>query len=457
MRVLPQAAIAAFGLALAALPPSASAQDRGAFEKFCAVAPTEQICPTFPRDQRDFSSNFEYMNLIKSAQDPFDYFAWQAFVALNWPATDDGNPMAVTLGAAPEAPRVWQAFKQLENIFGGDTPGTGCPAPRSKSGMTIEQLHQSDGTVLVDISGNFVVYDTRLNEVAADYVAANGLATLAGQLAAGDDARIAFPQGRDPPPGDGSGAAMPSVMIKTAWRVLADAVPAGTYFTRPAVIHVPARAAHAGLELCLHARLGLVGMHIIAKTASGNGDEWIWATFEHVDNAPTAANTRSVNSIYDDELFPGGCTSPNMLSGDRHFAFFDPDCRNCRTNLPPEREPTWADRAPFARDTSGRIAAGAQVVRCWDIFESTKAANERWHSKLRGTVWANYMLVSTQWRGAAKSPLFEHGEVPRFLTNTVLETYLQFDRKGTCLGCHATATTAAGQPSDFTFSLRHAR
>ncbi len=64
------------------------------------------------------------------------------------------------------------------------------------------------------------------------------------------------------------------------------------------------------------------------------------------------------------------------------------------------------------------------------------------------------MLVSTQWRGANASPYIEHGELPRFLSNTTLETYLQTARDGTCIGCHAEATTALGTRADSTFILR---
>lgn len=91
------------------------------------------------------------------------------------------------------------------------------------------------------------------------------------------------------------------------------------------------------------------------------------------------------------------------------------------------------------------------------FFESTADLNRRWQEKLAGTIWANYMLISTQWRGANKSPLFEHGEVPRYLVNVTMETFIQDDLKGTCLGCHAEATTKTGRHSDFTFLLRHAQ
>ena len=69
----------------------------------------------------------------------------------------------------------------------------------------------------------------------------------------------------------------------------------------------------------------------------------------------------------------------------------------------------------------------------------------------------NYRLISTQWRGSPGSKLFPNGEVPRFLTNVTLETYDQYSHGGTCMGCHATATTAAGQDANFSFFLSKAR
>ncbi len=80
--------------------------------------------------------------------------------------------------------------------------------------------------------------------------------------------------------------------------------------------------------------------------------------------------------------------------------------------------------------------------------------NEVWHTRLRDTVWSNYRLISTQWRGSPGSKLFPNGEVPRFLTNVTLETHDQYSHGGTCMGCHAKAVTAAGQTANFSFLLR---
>ncbi|MEO1613519.1 MAG: hypothetical protein AAFU55_14375, partial [Pseudomonadota bacterium] len=65
-----------------------------------------------------------------------------------------------------------------------------------------------------------------------------------------------------------------------------------------------------------------------------------------------------------------------------------------------------------------------------------------------------YMLVSSQWRGANPDPIFPNGELPRYLSNVALESYVQTDPMGTCLGCHAEARTSGGAPSDFTYLLR---
>lgn len=63
------------------------------------------------------------------------------------------------------------------------------------------------------------------------------------------------------------------------------------------------------------------------------------------------------------------------------------------------------------------------------------------------------MLVSSQWRGTNVSPFLPHGELPRFLTNTTVETLDQTDPQGTCLGGYTAARTAIGADANFTFLL----
>ena len=438
MRLRHLASTGAVALALAAGP---AARGQDFTDLVCVVPPHDRLCPVFPDDQTDFDRNFEYMVLVKGAQDPFDVFSWQAFVALNWPADGAGRPLKTGPRDRPDAPRVWQAFARRDAVM--RRPDPACAAP-GETGLAITDLVQADGSVLIDRAGNYAVFDTRLGGAAAGYIRDNGLDTAAGQRAHAGE--ISFPMGRLDAPGRAA-----SVLLKTAWRVVGPGE-AARHFTRPARIAVPAAHSETGAALCVETTLGLVGMHIVTRTASGNGNEWIWSTFEHMGNAPVAANARNVNSIYAQELFPGGCTAPDRAAA---YAFFDPDCEDCPTNTPPAGNWRWAATPPHAR-IGGAPARPGRIVRCWEIFPSTAAVNALWQDRLRGTVWANYMLISTQWRGANKSPLFAHGEVPRFLTNTTLESYLQSDTRGTCLGCHAEAQTTDGRDANFTFVLGEA-
>ena len=112
---------------------------------------------------------------------------------------------------------------------------------------------------------------------------------------------------------------------------------------------------------------------------------------------------------------------------------------------------------PHARHPDGSPVRAAQIVRCWRPAVSTREMNNTWKRILAGTVWANYSLSTTQWRGAPVGGLFPAGEVPRYLTNSTMESFLQTDANGTCLGCHIHATTPQGQPANGSFLFMNAR
>lgn len=431
-----------------------NAVERGFIDKFCIDAPHDRLCSVLPFDQTDFSSDFDYLLIEKGAQDPFDVFSWQAFVALNWPASHSGTPRTETIGDQPDAPRVWQSFARRSDIFGPDPAWKHCGEHISGGALLIEDMMQSDGSVLVDRNGSFAFYTTYANPVVESYIRENGLTNASGQHRLSATGNVAFPRGRLADKTDGRPASPPSITLKMAWRIMGSGEE-HEYLTRPGVVFIPPPRTTDGEPLCVKAKLGLVGMHIAIRTQSGNGSEWIWATFEHIANAPVAKNARNVNSIYTHDLFPDGCAAPERKQ-ETTFAFFDATCRDCSTNARPASDWRWSSSAPHARDSKGVPLPRTQAVRCWDIFESTAEVNRLWQTKLKGTVFANYMLISTQWRGTEPNPLFEHGEVPRYLTNVALETYQQFAKNGTCLGCHATAETVAGTPADFVFMLRRA-
>ena len=398
-------------------------------ETLCFEAPHDRLCPAYPHDVPDFSVFFEYMVISAGAQDPFDSHAWQSFVALNW--SDVGG------GAAQVS---WRDFDRRDTVLGLIREDA-CEGSHARSDVVVTDFEQSDGHALIDRNGNYILYETRLNSVARDYVLQENLHRLSGQRAT----KVDFPRGKN-------AEAPAPVLMKTAWTVLeADQ---DDFITAMGTVSVAADHSQNGAPMCLALRLGLVGMHIVTKVASGNGDEWIWATFEHRNNAPVAADARDVNAIYGNALFPEGCIPPDTVTRAHHL--FD-ETRGGPANAPPAAQPFWSASKPYAVDANGSRLPTSQVVRCWEIFAPTQQTNARWQQALKGTPLENYMLISAQWRGANISPYIEHGELPRFLSNTTMETYLQTERSGTCLGCHADATTAVGTPSDFTFILDEVR
>ena len=244
--------------------------------------------------------------------------------------------------------------------------------------------------------------------------------------------------------------------MKTSWKIIdaGASEEAGAYYTVDGLITVPAARSETGEALCIRTRIGLIGMHIMHRTASGNGGDWLWSTFEHVNAAPIADNSLDPNNILG-ELFNGGCRADTVES--QRYILFNPGCKDCPTNTTPQAEWKWFEDAPHARGHATRGEFGTQVVRCWKIFESTAHVNTVWQARLRDTVWSNYRLISTQWRGSPGSAVFPNGEVPRFLTNVTLETYDQYTHGGTCMGCHAKALTLAGQDANFSFFLSKAK
>lgn len=432
-------------------------------------------CPDPPVDVPEFDASFIYRFVGFDAQLPFDRFSWQSFIAANWPMNDRHQPVRDGYRHPQQGMLRWQSFApkdhvvftrdiEKENVSACATddesdPGdTGADTP-----IILHAFRQPTGEVLVDQAGNYVLYQTRINKAAASYLATHGLETPAGRKAfAQTGEAIAFPQiepamagGKDPVVTKAKHGSPGALLVKMAWRVLPKDADQNRFLTRPARIAVAAEDAVDGKPACHDVTVGLVGMHLVQRVISGNGDRWIWSTFEHVDNAPLAANARGANSFISPNLFPKGCFAPKSadLPSPGPFQFFSDHQQGAMVNQAPVEAAYWGDQPPFARNHAGVPLSPAQLVRCWKPFDGTMKTNVVWHRKLAGTVWQNYFLVGTQWVGNIGGGTFGVGEVPRYLSNVVLESFIQDSTEGTCLGCHAGARSDAGQPSNFTFLL----
>jgi hypothetical protein len=482
--VAPALAIAAGSIAQTPYVPQA---------QFCSVAGTTSLCPTIPGNigQDQGLDVLDYPGLIgrtptspnTDVQTPFDNLSWQTFVALNWTASKESSPPSVGLQSG--GARVWETWAHPDDVFHAASVQANCAKVHKKGepifsfasngkGSEVAQheeiLQASSGDPAIDIDGNWTVYERRLNAVEIAYLQAPGghkewnLTTSAGQKAfIAAKQTVAFP---DFTATKTTGA----IEVKAAWRIL-DLKKHPNDAKRFYVIHAllavaPDLVKRAGTPepICAHADLGLVAMHIIQKNASQQGLKplWFWSTFEHVDNAPMAANPCNVAA-------PDNCpylstnnvpcpTSAAVATGD--YSYFDTTEPNATVNTPPVASVGgkyfWSPNRPFAGmylTPVGSKKIGTQIARCWGIYETTAALNKQWQNALSqaGSVFANYMLVSTQWgmtyykEGTpTKSPT---DAAPNMLSNTLLETYLQNEydasngfNTGSCISCHSVAT-----------------
>ena len=464
---------------------TAASDEKDYKQNALCVDGSDRLCSTLPADLTGLKVVLGY-NPNTNAGQPgdavtqinFDYFAWQMFVALNWPADGSGNPSKTPIGQAPDAPRVWESYKTPAEVFPGNTaPGTcgdggGRLTLNQTSKLTTNSfIEPFTPYPLIDSAGNFVVYDIRMNDVEANYITSNGLQTKKGQQA--------FGKAWDLPRGKGSSPG--AIELKTAWRVFADAKAAKGFFSIPGRVEVAAANSASGQPLCLDVTLGLVGMHIMQKitTPAQFSDYWVWATFEHASNAPLAKGA-TPSGINADALSPpekplASCPVPGTARGT--WSFFDARCtdngKSCMPNDPPAKPASgnylWQSKPPFAASYLKDGKFGTQAVRCWRVYETANQVSDQFQTALEGSAWANYRLIGAQWaQGASEgAPSIAPYSAPFYLTNTTLETYLQINEigikphlgnaPGSCIACHDFATDSAGNNSNFSFLAGYAQ
>ncbi len=429
------------------------------------------------------------------AREPgFAAFAWQAFVALNWPADcKDGSPLEdKTIGEDPDAPRVWEFYNFTEDIF---LPNGAKPRPKpvvppqclsrdlrtnsqgqntgnqpvarslrltefsADPDLRIEKITTDPSMSilvpghkpLVDRAGNYIINEVRMNPVevkeilANRWYAANNLqdfnntdnkfALVCSQMRPGGVYDGMFPCTDN----DTVGA----IEIKAAWKVLPDPVPEAVkakYYTTRRTFTVEDVDEQ---EKEVTVSVGLVGFHIMQKTSQQG---WSFATFEQVDNAPDA--------------------SALPLTGS--YTLYDPGCTGeyCETNTSFAEEPyLWRDEFPHAvTKTDGQIEPQipSQITRLISITQVADTLNAEWQNALASSVWKNYQLIGTQWLGSPTVPYDlqvrdvqpRQGNQESKLANVTLEPYVQTQPPiGTsCVPCHTRAMLPRQNEEPFVFA-----
>ncbi|HTF03994.1 MAG TPA: hypothetical protein VK826_08210 [Bacteroidia bacterium] len=403
------------------------------------------------------------VDMRAQTQESADTFSWMSFIAMNWPANastcgPDTTKNILTGGG----PVVWETYLADDQIY-VDTnkrPAAWCnqnanavlenlPASvqelSRKTGITrfihtnakidsMAGIDEAFGGPLVDQNGRFVRYEVRVNADEYNYITTNTLWNKKGQAAFTKDSTISFPVGQTK---YGSVGAME---IKAAWKVLGANDDTSSFYTIEAIVYNDnGGKVSPGANPVM---LGLVGLHIAHKTPTQKN--WVWSTFEHQDNL-----TKS---------------------------FFNPACDTCKPN-----QPIPGTNIVELNPQGLPIHSPTQVTRVNPLDDPyLDGINTYFQGMLKGSVWANYELIGTQW--------FQFEAVATsYLANSVLETYLQgpspasygtyplrqgevyftdpryqpfsSNSSSSCMGCHFKAHSNA-KPSfkyDFSFLMGEAK
>ena len=237
----------------------------------------------------------------------FDYFSWESFIALNWPAAsgsrgvpDQPGNSSVFLNAASGTPVVWGTYKDSFDLFGqkdqrpspwesNSNPVSPCPnGPAgqktliftSKGNTPLMQTTQAFSFPLIDQRTNLVYYDIRYDQAQYNFIRGQdndptSWLYLLKNLAPKENAQfgVQMPMTTTTPANT-----LGSIMVKAAWRIKTDKDDASRFYSTTAQIYNPQTQA------CTPATVLLVGLHIAHKIDPFT--EWVWSTFEQVDNVP---------------------------------------------------------------------------------------------------------------------------------------------------------------------------
>jgi hypothetical protein len=428
-------------------------------------------------------------DFVVASQVNADCMAWQEFLYLNWGA-DPANPglpnpaLPVSAFGKPgdSSNTVWESFLSATQVFNppgdvalawkGKRPAVKDLSRHSKLGdaeVDLGAIQQAGSdSWLTDQSGNLIFYEVRLNQDEYAFItggAQQSLTTFAGQNDCAGNPGQGGNGGFNLPSGGGNtgksldydcsgnvkvfGQNLGAIEVKAAWRVLpADGSLNYRYKIAAATLHLPDGTTQ-------QATVGLIGLHIIHKVPSG--PQFIWATFEQIDNDPDATSPPS-----------GPTLPPNAPSTKAPYTLFNPSCSpstdkvyNCQQNttvVPKVPPPSPLPPCPSGIYTPGKCYpywAPMQITRLVPVKSlSNNVTGYAWSQMPAGSVFNYYRLIDVQWPSSpaqvapgTRVPLTAGGIIPTstsyILANTTLETFMQ--SSASCMDCHQ--FTAIAQPA----------
>lgn len=443
------------------------------------------------------------------SQNTLNCYAWQMFIAMNWPV-NPGWPANPSLAGEPDrhspaarfgvpgtagqpmsiAP-LWASYKDANDIFlpGAATPsgwGVQAPAPvgcQPKSALrnlrsgarkfltatsesavsarhrfhvssstpvtTPDSTLEATGGWLTDQAGNLIYFERKVGKAEFDYIVANSLYDAADQLRVASNQDGQSPQGLSLPAG-AHFRNPPATPVAQEQLGAFELKAAWRILTGKPQLYSRYLTSVTWLQRpdtgeCSQEVVGLVGLHIIHKTESL--PDFVWTTFEHVDNVPDGGPNPAAGYTFNNPNCTGNDCTPNQER-------ITCDASGCKDNYP-RSEPVQVTREyPLSSNMNALNSAVQQA-----IAQQTSGQS----------VFQYYKLINVLWDGSPNPPVHEPGanakpplvygtfnsdaSVP--VANTTLETYIQ---NKSCDACHKGATIAgpSGLASDFSFLFENA-
>ena len=306
------------------------------------------------------------------------------------------------------------------------------PNARSPRKHVLGGVNQADSHgILVDLNGRAVYTTLLIDDAYRDFVIKNKLYTAAGMQAA--PAALVFPVG--------------ALSLKATWKIVAAGEDVSRFYITTARIKLLSKIGNgvgiASRPKIVSARVALVGLHIAQVVA--DHPEAIWATFEHVDNAPDFAPGQPRNAAVSDKSFTfyqAGTTAANCNAGNAGVITLDAATQK----LTP-----LSQACRQFRNGGGNTANVANI----DAINASVLAQLP-----AGSLWKHYREVGAVWFKTSNdlkpdwTPNIDATMVTGSLTlsSAVIETFTQNNTAtNSCFSCHNTMSVT--NASDITRTL----
>ena len=367
----------------------------------------------------------------------FHQWAWQEFLWLTQPP-DGKTPRFLTFPTehdlfAPDTPMPFDSVsKDKMLVLSPRTTETSTPTDLD------DVIQAGSRGMLIDQRGRSVYYISHVNKTYYDFVRTKKLYTLPGYLAAPAD--LNFPVG--------------TLELKSSWMIVPEGVStAGFFATRATIAKLTCPDGGAGCKgraITLDksntevVTVALVGLHVVGVVK--DHPEFIWATFEHKQNAP--------------DLPPGMDPSSSSPVDRRFWTFYQANTPANACNVPNNDpvtptvtlvDPATQKLTPISNLFRQAAFGGGPPTNVANI----KALNASVAAQLGGgDIWGNYQLTGGVWMlpnvlvpdlpkttpdGPKEFAALQRGSLQ--LANPTMESFTQAKN---CFDCHQTTTTIGG-------------